>query len=138
MLKKVTEMPPQANGYGPMSVNEWLTKQPEMIEWVQRELVRSGAIRYNGHDKRWWPGGALNDNVKLGLTTASVVTKLSADHVVSMVKDGVTRASTIVKMCQQNYGVSRRTVDSRLKEAVDQGRLMRTTPLGCYTLGDKK
>jgi hypothetical protein len=63
---------------------------------------------------------------------------LTIRDVVECVRAGNMKADAIAAKCEEEFGVSRRTVTTRLTEACAKGYLMRTVPSGSYTLGNAK
>jgi len=63
---------------------------------------------------------------------------LSISDVVEIVRGGVFRTADIATKAVAEFGVSKRTVAVRLGEACTKGYLMRTMPVGSYTLGTTK
>jgi len=60
---------------------------------------------------------------------------LSIRDVVEMVKAGAHTTSEITAKADEQFGVQRRTVQTRLTEACEKGYLQRCPPAGSYTLG---
>lgn len=63
---------------------------------------------------------------------------LTIADVVQMVKDGLFRSGDIVSRCEEEFGVSRRTVHDRLKDAVDKEYLVKGSAHGTYVVGVKR
>lgn len=63
---------------------------------------------------------------------------LTIRDVVEIIRKGTHRSADIVAKCEQDFGVQKRTVFTRLNEACEKGYLAKTVPAGSYTLGDKR
>lgn len=63
---------------------------------------------------------------------------LTIRDVVEMVREGCHKSADIVARCDNDFGVQKRTVYTRLNEACDKGYLQKTVPAGSYTIGSKK
>lgn len=63
---------------------------------------------------------------------------LTIADLVSIVKGGIYKSSDIISAAEQTFGVSKRTSQTRLSEAVAKGYLQKTMPSGSYTLGNTK
>lgn len=63
---------------------------------------------------------------------------LTIRDLVEIVRAGHARGSDISSKCELEFGISRRTVTTRLAEACEKGYLARTVPSGSYTLGVNK
>ena len=62
---------------------------------------------------------------------------LTIADIIPIVKLGIHKAGEIVAACEKEHGASKATVTRRLGEAVQMGYLVKTQPLGSYTLGPK-
>lgn len=126
MREKLKEMPPLA---GMREVEAWLAGQPEVMAWVRCELTRRGALMID--DGTWH---SVPPVVKV---RAPMPQTLTMDSVVRVVREGETKCAGIVEVCMARRAVSRRTVMSRLNDAVAAGLLVRTLPAGSYVLPEE-
>lgn len=77
---------------------------------------------------------AWRDDIEGNRSTKTLTIK----DLVEIIRSGIHKAADIHAKAEEDLGVSKRTVTTRLAEACEKGYLMRTMPAGSYTLGNKK
>lgn len=62
---------------------------------------------------------------------------LTVADIIQIIKQGVHKSGEIVAACEKEFGASKATVTRRLAEGIEKQYIVKTQPLGSYTLGPK-